>query len=139
MQVNNPGASCRGTTRSPIVSRAAGVPCLAATHTAPFVSDATPGESRYPGATIGVSLVSRNRSMPVGVPIQRLPSRSYIAVVTKLPLIPAVRENGMVIAIGPTVFSGRAAWSAEARSGRRTRRSLVPKATGGWWGNQTRS
>ena len=102
MHVSIAGASSRGTIRSPTVSRAAGVPRLAATHTVPFVSGATPAASRYPGGAIGVSLVSRNRSMPVGVPIQRLPSRSYRAATTRFPLMPAERENGVVSALGGT-------------------------------------
>ena len=52
--------------------------------------------------------------MPVGVPTQRLPSRSYSAATTRFPLMPAERENGMVSALGGTA----SAFPASAAEGR---------------------
>ena len=137
MHVSIAGASSRGTIRSPTVSRAAGVPRLAAIHTVPFVSGATPAASRDPGGATGVSLVSRKRSMPVGVPIQRLPSRSYRAVTMRLPLMPAERENGMVSALGRTVSVFPTFWP-RGESQRRTSRPDVPMATTGVSRDQVR-
>ena len=98
-----------------------------------------PAASRYPGGAIGVSLVSRNRSMPVGVPTQRLPSRSYSAAMMRLPLMPAVRENGMASALGrnglrprPLVRQGGRA--TDGRGG-----PYVPMATAGWSRDQVRA
>ena len=138
MHVSIGGASSRGTMRSPTLSRAAGGPRLVATHAVPLVSGATAANSRYPGGAIGVSLVSRNRSIPVGVPTQRLPSRSYSAATMRFPLMPAVREKGMVSDLGETVSGVPAPPPPRIESHRRTSRPEVPMATTGLPRDQAR-